>query len=104
MKIGLALVSFQTNLSGRSWLGRANLTGINLTMIDPKVLEILVCPKTKAPVVLDGERLVSTDPETRLSYSIDEGIPNMLIEEATELSPEEHQEVLKKHQAEPFKK
>lgn len=71
-------------------------------MLDKKLLNILACPLTKAPVVLDGERLVSTDPETRLSYRIEDDIPIMLVDEATELSPEEHKAVLERHGAEPY--
>ena len=63
---------------------------------DVKLLEagILVCPKTKLPLVRDGESLVSVDPECRLRYEIKEGIPNMLIDEATRLSPAEWSAVM----------
>ena len=71
-------------------------------MIDKKLLSILACPLSKAPVLLDGERLVSTDPETRRVYRIEDDIPIMLIEEGGELGPEEHAEILKKHGARPF--
>ncbi len=72
-------------------------------MIDKKLLEILACPLSKAPVLLDGDRLVSTDPETRRVYRVEDGIPIMLIEEGAEISPEEHAAVLARHQAKPFK-
>ncbi len=72
-------------------------------MIDKKLLEILACPLSKAPVLLEGERLVSTDPETRRAYRIEEGIPIMLIEEGEQISPEEHAALLARHQAKPFK-
>ena len=65
--------------------------------ISKELLEILVCPLSKAPLVLDGETLVSTDKETRRRYRIDEGIPNMLLEEAEELSAEEWAGIMKKH-------
>ena len=45
-------------------------------------LEILACPETKAPVVQDGEWLVSTDAATRRRYPIRDEIPIMLIDEA----------------------
>lgn len=51
-------------------------------MLDPKLLEILVCPVSKAPLREVDGALVSTDPETRLRYRIDEGIPVMLVEDA----------------------
>lgn len=72
-------------------------------MIDKKLLDILACPLSKAPLVLDGERLVSTDSETRRAYRIEDGIPIMLIEEGEELAPEDHAAILSRHRANPFK-
>jgi len=56
-------------------------------MINQKLLEILVCPKTHSSLVLHGDELISID--ARLAYPIRDGIPIMLIEEARELSQEE---------------
>ncbi len=56
-------------------------------MINQKLLEILVCPKTHSSLVLRGDELISKD--ARLAYPIRDGIPIMLIEEARELSKEE---------------
>jgi uncharacterized protein YbaR (Trm112 family) len=56
-------------------------------MINQKLLDILVCPKTHASLVLHGDELISKD--ARLAYPIRDGIPIMLIEEARELSQEE---------------
>ena len=56
-------------------------------MINQKLLEILVCPKTHSSLVLRGDELISKD--ARLAYPIRDGIPIMLIEEARELSQEE---------------
>ena len=56
-------------------------------MIDQKLLDILVCPKTHASRGLHGDELISKD--ARLAYPIRDGIPIMLIEEARELSQEE---------------
>lgn len=65
---------------------------------DPKLLEgILVCPKSKSVLVRDGEALVSIDPRCRLRYEIRDGIPNMLVEEATELSQDAWSEVMQRH-------
>ncbi|HOJ59834.1 MAG TPA: hypothetical protein PK878_06075 [bacterium] len=65
--------------------------------ISEKLLEILACPLTKAPVVLDGEWLVSTDPQTRKRYPIKDDIPVMLIEESEEMNESEWREVMKRH-------
>lgn len=65
--------------------------------IDEKLLEILVCPETKAPLVLDGETLVSTDKETRRRYRIEDNIPVMLIDESEVLPEKEWQQIMQKH-------
>jgi uncharacterized protein YbaR (Trm112 family) len=53
-----------------------------MSAIDPKLLEILACPFCKSDVVLkDGDRLVCV--QCRRAYPIRDGIPVMLIDEAT---------------------
>jgi hypothetical protein len=65
--------------------------------ISKELLEILVCPLSKAALVLEGGSLVSTDKETRRRYRIEDGIPNMLIEEAEELDAPTWTEIMRKH-------
>ena len=65
--------------------------------ISKELLEILVCPLSRAPLVLDGNTLVSTDKETRRRYRIQDGIPDLLIEDAEELDPATWSEIMKKH-------
>lgn len=48
--------------------------------IPDDLLEILVCPLGKAPLRLEGQSLICT--KCGLTYRIEDGIPNMLIEEA----------------------
>lgn len=57
--------------------------------LDPKLLEILVCPVSKASLREVGGYLISADPETRLRYRIDEGIPVMLVEDAEMMTEDE---------------
>jgi uncharacterized protein YbaR (Trm112 family) len=52
------------------------------TSISDKLLAILACPKCKAPLIRQQDRLVCTRPECRLRYPIREGIPILLIDEA----------------------
>lgn len=66
-------------------------------MISKELLDILVCPETKADLVLDGNTLVSTDKNTRRRYRIEDDIPIMLIEESEQLSLEEWTTIMKKH-------
>lgn len=57
--------------------------------LDPKLLEILVCPVSKASLREVDGYLISADPETRLRYRIDEGIPVMLVEDAEMMTEDE---------------
>ena len=51
-------------------------------MIDKELLEILACPKCKAAVRFENDRLVCQNPDCGLRYPVREGIPVMLIDEA----------------------
>lgn len=53
--------------------------------VDPKLLEILVCPLTKAPLEYDRERQELISRAARLAYPIRDGIPIMLADEARTL-------------------
>ena len=57
--------------------------------MDKKLLELLVCPVTKGPLVYqpDTQELVSRS--ARLAYPLRDGIPVMLEHEARALAPEE---------------
>jgi uncharacterized protein YbaR (Trm112 family) len=59
--------------------------------VDPKLLEILVCPVTKGPLVYDKERQELVSKSARLAYPIRDGIPVMLEEEARKLAPGEYE-------------
>ncbi len=53
--------------------------------VDPKLLEILVCPLTKGPLEYDAERQELISRGAKLAYPIRDGIPIMLPEEARPL-------------------
>jgi uncharacterized protein len=53
--------------------------------VDPKLLEILVCPVTKGPLRYDAERQELVSEQAGLAYPIRDGIPIMLIDEARKL-------------------
>ena len=54
--------------------------------VDPKLLEILVCPLTKTTLVYDREKQELVSKAAGLAYPIRNGIPIMLPGEARELS------------------
>ena len=53
--------------------------------VDPKLLEILVCPITKEPLVYDAAAQELISKKARLAYPIRDGIPIMLADEARQL-------------------
>ena len=53
--------------------------------IDPKLLEILVCPLTKGPLRYDREAQELISEQAGLAFPIRDGIPIMLIDEARRL-------------------
>jgi len=59
--------------------------------VDAKLLEILVCPVTKGPLVYDKEKQELISKSARLAYPIRDGIPVMLEDEARRLEPLEYE-------------
>ncbi len=57
--------------------------------VDPRLLEILVCPLTKTSLRFDAERKELVSLAARLAYPIRDGIPIMLPEEARRLDDDQ---------------
>jgi len=57
--------------------------------VDRKLLEILVCPVTKGPLIFDREKQELISRQAGLAYPIRNGVPIMLASEARELSEAE---------------
>ncbi|AYE98809.1 protein YcaR in KDO2-Lipid A biosynthesis cluster [Mycobacterium paragordonae] len=59
-------------------------------MLDDTLLNILVCPADRGPLLLvnDGRELYN--PRLRRAYRIDDGIPVLLVDEARDVDDEEH--------------
>ncbi len=53
--------------------------------VDPKLLEILVCPLTKGPLSFDAANNELVSKQAGLAYPIRNGIPIMLTEEARQI-------------------
>jgi len=53
--------------------------------LDPKLLEILVCPLTKGPLEFDKNNQELVSLKAGLAYPIRDGIPIMLVEEARQM-------------------
>ena len=56
-----------------------------MTTVDPKLLEILVCPLTKSPLRYDAPAQELISDQAKLAYPIRDGIPIMLVDEARKL-------------------
>jgi uncharacterized protein YbaR (Trm112 family) len=52
---------------------------------DPRLLELLVCPVTRAELIYDAERQELISRPAKLAYPIRDGVPIMLPEEARKL-------------------
>ncbi|MEM6812462.1 MAG: Trm112 family protein [Pseudomonadota bacterium] len=57
--------------------------------IDPKLLEILVCPMTKVPLRYDQDKQELISDQAGLAYPIRNGIPVMLPDEARQMDDKE---------------
>ena len=53
--------------------------------IDPKLLEILVCPVTKETLVWDKDNQELISKKAGLAYKVKDGIPIMLVDEARKI-------------------
>jgi uncharacterized protein len=60
--------------------------------MDPKLLQILVCPVTKGPLIYDKVKQELISKSARLAYPIRDGIPVMLEDEARKLEEKEYLE------------
>ena len=57
--------------------------------VDPKLLEILVCPLTKGPLIYNAQKQELLSKQAGLAYPIRDGIPIMLADEARPLTDDE---------------
>ena len=63
----------------------ANQASASHAPVDPKLLELLVCPLSKGPLHYDRARNELVSEQARLAYPIRDGIPIMLVDEARTL-------------------
>lgn len=69
--------------------------------LDEKLLDILVCPQDRGPLLLVGDEYLY-NPRLRRAYRIDDGIPVLLVDEAVDITDEaEHQRMLDRASGEP---
>ena len=64
--------------------------------LDPKLLEILACPKDKGPLLYFADEEALYNPRLRMRYRITDDIPVMLIDEAEVVDEAEHSRLTEK--------
>jgi hypothetical protein len=60
-------------------------TSSTYAIVDPRLLEVLVCPVTRTPLIYDRARQELVSKAARLAYPVRDGVPVMLPEEARPL-------------------
>ncbi|MCU1696621.1 MAG: hypothetical protein JWR34_2684 [Mycobacterium sp.] len=64
-------------------------------MLDQRLLDILVCPQDRGPLLLTGDVLYN--PRLRRAYRIEAGVPVLLVDEAVTIDDDaEHQRLLER--------
>jgi uncharacterized protein len=61
-------------------------------VLDAKLLDILVCPADRGPLVFVDGCLYNS--RLHKAYRIEDGIPVLLVDEAVDVSPEEHDRLM----------
>ena len=62
-------------------------------VLDERLLSILVCPADRGPLLLIGDELLY-NPRLHKAYRIEDGIPVLLIDEAVDIGPDEHERLM----------
>jgi len=57
--------------------------------VDPRLLEVLICPMTRSPLSYDRAKGELISKSARLAYPVRDGVPIMLVEEARVLGDDE---------------
>ena len=68
--------------------------------LDPRLLEILACPDDKGPLYYFDDEQALYNPRLRRRYDIRDGIPVMLIDEATTVDEAEHDRLMARVESE----
>jgi uncharacterized protein YbaR (Trm112 family) len=71
--------------------------------LDPLLLEILACPQDKGPLLYFPDENSLYNPRLHRRYAINDGIPDMLIDDAETVPDDEHERLLAKAEAEAIK-
>ena len=73
--------------------GAAGAVAVVATVLDERLLSILVCPADRGSLLLIGDELLY-NPRLHKAYRIEDGIPVLLVDEAVDVGPEEHERLM----------
>lgn len=68
--------------------------------LDPLLVEVLACPVDKGPLLWFEDESVLYNPRLHKRYEVRDGVPVMLVEEATDVDEAEHERLMAKAAAE----
>jgi uncharacterized protein YbaR (Trm112 family) len=68
--------------------------------LDPLLLDVLACPVDKGPLLWFDDEGILYNPRLRKSYSVVDGVPVLLVEEASEVDDAEHERLTAKAEKE----
>ncbi len=68
--------------------------------LDPLLIEVLACPVDKGPLLWFADEEVLYNPRLRKRYQVRDGVPVMLVEEASDVDQAEHERLMAKAAAE----
>ncbi len=68
--------------------------------LDPMLLDVLACPEDKGPLLYFADEQRLYNPRLRRSYAVRDGIPVMLVDEATAVDVAEHERLMARAAAE----
>jgi uncharacterized protein YbaR (Trm112 family) len=71
--------------------------------LDPLLIEILACPQDKGPLLYFADEDALYNPRLRRRYLVKDGIPDMLIEDAEDVTDVEHERLMAKATADGVK-
>jgi uncharacterized protein YbaR (Trm112 family) len=71
--------------------------------LDPLLVEILACPQDKGPLLYFADEDALYNPRLRRRYLVKDGIPDMLIEDAEDITDAEHERLMAKAAADGVK-
>jgi uncharacterized protein YbaR (Trm112 family) len=64
--------------------------------LDALLLEVLACPVDKQPLLWFEDEEILYNPRLRRSYAVRDGIPDMLVEEASDVSEADHDRLMRR--------